>query len=106
MGGLSHLQRIFPLYVAEAHKLRPKYASQIKIIIGLETEFITQLDIEHIERILNEYGDKIEHLVGSVHHVNSIAIDFDEATWLESVRSFEHSDDRTCTGMLLRIELE
>lgn len=69
----------------------------------METEFITTADLEHLQILLTKHGDQIEYIVGSVHHVNSIPIDFDLPTFEESLRSVlcgEISSDETM-GMFL-----
>lgn len=63
------------------------YASKITLLVGLETEFITIADLEHLQKLLTKHENQIEYLVGSVHHVNSIPIDFDLPTFEESLRS-------------------
>jgi histidinol-phosphatase (PHP family) len=74
----------YEAFLAEALRLRAKYP-QISLLIGLETDYITPLDLNGISRMLEH--PEIDYLVGSVHHVNGISIDFDQATWAEAVRS-------------------
>lgn len=75
----------FDHYLDEAHRLKATYASQISILVGLETEFVTQLDLDRLEDLLKRRGDRIEYLVGSVHHVNGIPIDFDQPTFQKAL---------------------
>ena len=51
------------------------------LLVGLETEHITPDDLDHLDALLSRYRGKIEYLVGSVHHVNELPIDFDRATF-------------------------
>jgi histidinol-phosphatase (PHP family) len=56
--------------------LREKYSSKIKILVGLETEYIITLDLDELEETLKRYGDSIEYIVGSLHHIDEIPIDY------------------------------
>ncbi|OJT03896.1 hypothetical protein TRAPUB_5421 [Trametes pubescens] len=62
-------------------RLKAKYVNQITLLVGLETEFITQTDMDELEGLLAASGDRVEYLVGSVHHVRGITIDFDQDTF-------------------------
>jgi histidinol-phosphatase (PHP family) len=57
--------------------------------VGLETEYITSVDLDNLERLLERFGEKIEYIVGSVHHVRGIPIDFDLATFQSCLGTFE-----------------
>ena len=80
----------------EAHRLKSLYASQITLLVGLETEYITDLDLCGLENLLGEFGERVEYLVGSIHHVNGIPIDFDVPTYEHALASFasENEQDR------------
>ncbi|KAI0926616.1 hypothetical protein AcV7_005508 [Taiwanofungus camphoratus] len=78
----------FADFLLEAHRLKERYAKDITLLVGLETEFISEIDLERLDGLLQKYGDRIEYIVGSVHHVNSIPIDFDVATFQKSLNSF------------------
>ncbi len=65
-----------------------KYADQITLLVGLETEFITQTDMDELDALLAASGGRVEYLVGSVHHVRGIPIDFDQDTFLKCLDSF------------------
>lgn len=67
----------------EAHRLKQKYANQISLLVGLETEYITPLDLDRLQVILDD--PRIEYMVGSVHHVHDIPIDFDQETYIRAV---------------------
>jgi len=64
----------------EAHRLKALYASQITLLVGAETEHITAIDLDNLETLLERHRERIEFLVGSVHHVNEVPIDCDEKT--------------------------
>lgn len=65
-------------------------------MVGLETEFITDADLDNLDILLERVGDRIEYIVGSVHHVNGIPIDFDLATYHKSLHSLgDDTEERT-----------
>ena len=68
-------------FLDEAHRLKKEYADKIDLLVGIESEYITDLDLEGIKRLMQEQGERIQYVVGSVHHVNSIPVDFDIPTF-------------------------
>ncbi|EPT00907.1 hypothetical protein FOMPIDRAFT_1162212 [Fomitopsis schrenkii] len=88
---LDALALQFDAFLAEAHRLKEQYTSDITLFVGLETEFITEGDLTGLETLLSKHGQRIEYLVGSVHHANTIPIDFDSATFEKALDSFPAS---------------
>ncbi|CAE6512047.1 unnamed protein product [Rhizoctonia solani] len=84
----SDLMDTFDKFIEEAHRLKTLYAAQITLLVGLETDYITTNDLDQLEALLNRHGDRIEYVVGSVHHCNGIPIDFDQPTFGRAVASF------------------
>ena len=78
----------FSNFIEEDHRLKNKYSGQISLLVGAETEFISSKDMDSLSRLMQVSGDKIEYLVGSVHHANEIPIDFDRETFDTALRSF------------------
>ncbi|KAJ2453666.1 hypothetical protein EV183_002070 [Coemansia sp. RSA 2336] len=68
------LHQAFGSYVEEARRLRAKYADQIHILIGAETEYITSATIAELKQLRSQYG--LDFYVGSLHHVNGMPMDF------------------------------
>ncbi|TRM68318.1 Polymerase/histidinol phosphatase-like protein [Schizophyllum amplum] len=97
---LDELYAQFKAFLKEAHHLKALYASQITLLVGLETEFITAVDLTKVEQLLNEHPREIEFIVGSVHHVNAIPIDFDKPTFEKAFLScsFSSSSDAVTTS--------
>ncbi|CAE6443559.1 unnamed protein product [Rhizoctonia solani] len=81
----------FDEFIAEAHRLKAIYATQITLLVGLETDYITNDDLDQLEALLARHGKRIEYVVGSVHHCNGIPIDFDKPTFERAVASFADS---------------
>lgn len=88
---LDALATQFDAFLVEAHRLKEQYAGDITLLVGLETEYITEYDLAGLETLLSKHGRRIEYLVGSVHHANSIPIDFDSATFGKALDSFPAS---------------
>ncbi|KAH3665776.1 hypothetical protein OGAPHI_003964 [Ogataea philodendri] len=58
-------------------------SSRLKILVGFETE--GGIDDYHLERCLKFKQElKPDIIVGSVHHLNAIDIDYDRAKWLQA----------------------
>lgn len=66
------LNKSFDLYFKTLRNLREKYKNKISILVGFETE--TCDGIEKIKELRDKYQP--DYLVGSLHHVNSIPIDY------------------------------
>lgn len=81
----ADLSRAFGDYLDEAHRLRKEYEGRITLLIGLETDYITHLDLDNLQTLLSAESSRIEYLVGSVHHVKTIPIDFDKPTYEKAV---------------------
>jgi histidinol-phosphatase (PHP family) len=78
----------FDAYVVEAHRLKDAFDGEIQLLVGLETENISHQDLVYLESVLVKYGARIEYVVGSVHHVKGIPIDFDRPTYDRALATF------------------
>eukprot|EP00730_Choanoeca_flexa_P013331 TRINITY_DN5205_c0_g1_i2.p1 TRINITY_DN5205_c0_g1~~TRINITY_DN5205_c0_g1_i2.p1 ORF type:complete len:294 (+),score=58.67 TRINITY_DN5205_c0_g1_i2:69-950(+) len=67
----------FDDYVHEARRLQAKYSTDIKLFVGFETELIRDEWYQDVQQLRNAHS--LDYVVGSVHHVKGIPIDFDEA---------------------------
>ncbi|SPO05970.1 related to histidinol-phosphatase [Cephalotrichum gorgonifer] len=66
-------------YLAEAHRLREKYSSQIHILVAFEAEFIRP---SYAARVLSlASSPSVDYFIGSLHHVAGVPIDYDRATY-------------------------
>ncbi|RFU72588.1 histidinol-phosphatase php family, partial [Trichoderma arundinaceum] len=80
-------------YVLEARRLQQAYASQIHILIGFEGEFIRP-SFGPLVQTLFSASPHIDFFIGSVHHVHSIPIDYDKATYAAAVAKAGGSEER------------
>ncbi|KAJ7215156.1 histidinol-phosphatase, partial [Mycena rebaudengoi] len=85
----ADLMAQFEKFLVEAHRLKALHAAQIHILVGLETDYITSLDLHQLGDLLQNNQGHVEYLVGSIHHVNGIPIDFDLPTFHKAVESIE-----------------
>jgi histidinol-phosphatase (PHP family) len=94
---LAALNQQFLSFLDEARRLKALYAPRISLLVGLETEYITPRDLDELSQILERHQpDIIEYIVGSVHHVNGVPIDFDETICRRAVATFSsggHGDE-------------
>ena len=71
----EHFHEILKKYFATARALQKKFAGEIEILVGLETEMPTADSWKKVEEIRTEFSP--DFLVGSVHHIFAGApIDF------------------------------
>ncbi|KAH7915901.1 Polymerase/histidinol phosphatase-like protein [Hygrophoropsis aurantiaca] len=89
---LADLLAQFQSFLTEAHRLKVAYASRITLLVGLETEYITAIDLDMLEALLEDHRGRIEYIVGSVHHVNEIPIDFDRLTFEKALHTTTNGD--------------
>lgn len=80
----ASIQQRFNLYFETALKLRTQLAGRIDILIGFETEYYA--GAEKSIRSLVEYY-RPDYLVGSLHHVSDMEIDYTRSQYLEAVNA-------------------
>ena len=74
---LDNLLSTFKAFIVEARRLQSLYSDRIELLVGLETEYIIGDDMAKLESLVEEVGG-IDYIVGSVHHVAEVPIDFDQ----------------------------
>jgi histidinol-phosphatase (PHP family) len=82
---MEELDLIFRSFISEAKHLRDKYEDKISLLTGLETEYITSIDLVNLKSLIAEHQNDIDYIVGSIHHVNEMPIDLDYATYQRAV---------------------
>ncbi|KAL8726255.1 MAG: hypothetical protein Q9181_006125 [Wetmoreana brouardii] len=75
---------IFGRYHVEARRLQEIYSSTIKIIVGVEIDWIRPSSQAFIERLLSDF--QLELFIGSVHHVHGVPIDYSAELFEEARR--------------------
>lgn len=84
------LFELFNAYYAEAGRLQTKYTEEISILVGFETEWIRPSSKEGVARLLMRYP--VDTMIGSVHHVHGVPIDFDRPMY-ERAREISGGSD-------------
>jgi histidinol-phosphatase (PHP family) len=81
----EELEKTYLSFLDEAYRLKALYASKITLLVGMETDYITETDlIKTTEWIRNQKG-RIQYIVGSLHHVLETPIDFDKPAYDNAV---------------------
>ncbi|MFT4712930.1 MAG: histidinol-phosphatase (PHP family) [Candidatus Azotimanducaceae bacterium] len=83
--GLSadKLQRRFHDYFTECIRLKQKYKTQVELLVGFEIESCTG-SVAFVDHIIERY--KPDYIVGSVHHVSDMMIDFSAEEYEKAVQ--------------------
>lgn len=68
------------------------YASAIKLLIGIEIDWIRPSSLGVIQTLLGKYP--FDLFIGSVHHVHTIPIDYDKKMYFEAREKSDGSDER------------
>lgn len=79
-GSLAALMPRHDAYLAEAQRLRAKYADRLHILIGFEGEFIRPAVYGDLVRALAAHP-AVDYFIGSLHHTCGAPIDFDRALY-------------------------
>lgn len=79
-------------YYQEATRLRAKYSQQISIPIGFEGEFCRPSALDLIKQLLENH--QFDFFIGSLHHVHSVPIDYDDAFYKKARDISGGSDER------------
>ncbi|GAA5823225.1 hypothetical protein JCM5353_005125 [Sporobolomyces roseus] len=89
------LSDTFSRYLKEANRLKELYRDKITLLVGLETEYIDSSGLSELSKLLETSSSLIDYIVGSVHHCDSLPIDFDQPRF-DQVLSLQHgsSDDK------------
>ena len=72
--------------------MKALYASEIKILIGVETDWIRPSSQAFIENLQQKY--RFDILVGSVHHVHTIPIDYDHELYMKACERSGGSEEK------------
>ncbi|KAI1450117.1 histidinol-phosphatase [Annulohypoxylon stygium] len=84
----ASLAELFPrhdAYLLEAQRLQALYAPQIHILIGFEGEWLRPSYRDLISTLSSH--PSIDYFIGSLHHINSIPIDYDGSYYARAVCS-------------------
>ncbi len=77
---VEKLIETFEAYSIEAEQLKRQHCTEIELLIGFETEVVSDAYFEKMSTLRNHHA--FDYIVGSVHHVSEICIDA-YPQWLE-----------------------
>lgn len=100
---VADLATMFDAFLDEATRLKSVYVDQVELLVGVETEHIFDGDLDLLKVILERNKERIDFLVGSVHHVNEYPIDFSLETFedaLSALRPAQSSSSAPGDGNL------
>ncbi|CAF9904283.1 MAG: histidinolphosphatase [Alectoria fallacina] len=86
------LAKQFDDYFHEAQRLQKMYASAIKLLIGIEIDWIRHSSLGVIQGLLQKYP--FDLFIGSVHHVHTIPIDYDGNMYFEAREKSGGTDEK------------
>ncbi len=92
----------FAAYFSEARRLQREYADRLEIFVGFETEATTG-SFDLAQTLAGEH--RPDYLVGGVHHVDDIPIDYDEQHYGRAVHSAGGIDRLYCRFFDLQFDL-
>ncbi|KAG8813490.1 histidinolphosphatase [Serendipita sp. 411] len=99
----SDLEATFEAFLSEAQRLKQLYASNgsgMEILVGMETEHIYEKDLSLLKTAIDRNRDKLDFLVGSVHHSDGHPIDFSKERFEEAVQWYTTTTTTTTTSVL------
>ena len=70
----------FGQYISTCRELQHKYASQLEIFVGIETEFYSGYE-QFIQRLIAEFEP--DYIVGSLHHIDDMSFDLSKEQYLK-----------------------
>jgi histidinol-phosphatase (PHP family) len=92
----------FGQYMAEGRRLQQKYAGQLEILLGFETEAYTGA-IDFARRLINQY--RPDYILGGIHHVADIAFDAGEKEYRQAVAACGSIEELYCRYFDLQFHL-
>jgi histidinol-phosphatase (PHP family) len=75
------LVKLFDDYMVEAIRMRDRYSDKIHILIGFESEWIRPATEAIVCGLLDRYAGTLDLFMGSLHHVHTFPIDYDQNTY-------------------------
>jgi histidinol-phosphatase (PHP family) len=98
----ARMRTRFAAYFSEARRLQREYADRLEIFVGFETE-ATAGSFDLAQTLAGEH--RPDYLVGGVHHVDDIPIDYDEQNYGRAVQSAGGIDQLYCRFFDLQFDL-
>lgn len=83
---VAHLEKLFGDYVTEARRLQGAYSGEIELLVGFEIEVVP---VQRYATVMQDLREQyaLDYIVGSVHWVDGIIIDYTRALFDEAVEA-------------------
>lgn len=91
--GTDELYHRFRKYIKECRRLQLHYRDQITLFVGLETENYPGYE-QQVATLLGEC--RPDYIVGSIHHLDAIPIDYSAAEYARAVRKYGGVEELYC----------
>jgi len=98
----AFLQKRFARYMAHCRDLQAKYRDKLTLFVGFETEAWNGC-LPYIQGLVQQF--RPDYIVGSVHHVNDIPIDYSPELYQKASRAVGGTDTLYCRYFDLQHEL-
>ena len=86
------LEKLFDDYFNEAIRLQAKFSSHMKILVGMEVDWIRPSSENFIKELLIKYP--FDLFIGSIHHVHTRPIDYDHQMYAQARGIAGGTDER------------
>lgn len=84
--------KLYDDFHTEALRLKEKYSSEMKILVGFEAEWIRPSSLTLIQTLTSKH--RVDLFVGSVHHVHTVPIDYDHQFYYKAREVAGGTDER------------
>lgn len=88
---VESLENTFEKYYHHARRLQKEYQDKIHLLVGMEAETIDERYFDYVSEIRGKYP--LDMIVGSIHHTNTIPIDYSQDWWYKSRESVSSTGD-------------
>ncbi len=99
---VNALAQRFEHYMQEGRRLQKKYAHELEILVGFETEAYTGA-FDHARRLAKTF--KPDYIVGGVHHVHDIPFDSGKDFYRQAVTASKGVENLYCQYFDLQYEM-
>jgi histidinol-phosphatase (PHP family) len=83
---------LFDAYYKEGRRLQAYHSPQLKVLVGFETEWAPSASQAAVEDVVNKY--QFDTMVGSVHHLHGVPIDFDKEMYASAVTACGGTEEK------------
>ncbi|KAF9117940.1 histidinolphosphatase [Mortierella sp. 14UC] len=92
---VQDLENMYDQFLQEGARLQSKYQDQICLLIGLETEYFNRDSINLVRALRQPHRQyqlalklpQVQYIVGSLHHVHGVPLDFSQELYLKALET-------------------